>query len=90
MDELADFTHRRGRQQKANAYESERFKGKNKKTKLATLLLEKWVWGNISATLLREIAEAASDDLMDIFGENIEEWKTLASLGSILACKPKM
>lgn len=85
MDELADFSRRRGRQQKAQSYESERFKGNNKKTKLATLLLEKWVWGNISATLLREIAEAASDDLKNIFGESIEEWNTLASLGSILA-----
>lgn len=35
--------------------------------------------------MLREIAAAASDDLMLIFGESIEEWNILANLGSTLA-----
>ena len=85
MDALAGFSSHRGRQQKAQAYERERFKGNNQKTKLAALLLEKWLWGTLSATVLREIAAAASDDLMLIFGESIEEWNILANLGSTLA-----
>ena len=81
MDEIAKFSRRKGRVAAAAAHERERFKGSNKKTKLAALLLEKWVWGKISAVLLREIAEAAADDLKNIFDESIEEWDVLANCG---------
>ena len=81
MDEIAKFSRRKGRATAAAAHERERFKGNNKKTKLAALLLEKWVWGKLSAVLLREIAEAAADDLKNIFDESIEEWDVLANCG---------
>jgi len=84
MDEIAQFPVRKNRHKQAAAFERERFKGKNRKTKLAALLLEKWVWGQLNATLLQKVAEAAAQDLKDIFDENIEEWDVLAKCGSSL------
>ena len=84
MDELAHFPVRKNRHKQAAAFERERFKGKDRKTKLAALLLEKWVWGQLSASLLQKVAAAAAEDLKDIFDENIEEWDVLAKCGSTL------
>lgn len=90
MDEIAQFPVRKNRHKQAAAFERERFKGKNRKTKLAALLLEKWVWGQLNATLLQKVAEAAAEDLKDIFDENIEEWDVLAKCGSSLVFSIKV
>ena len=90
MDEIAQFPVRKSRHKQAAAFERERFKGKNRKTKLAALLLEKWAWGQLNATLLQKVAEAAAEDLKDIFDENIEEWDVLAKCGSSLVFSIKV
>lgn len=87
MDELRNFTGRSSSKRKAEDFEKKKFSGENLHTNLGELLISLWVWGQISTHLVQQIAKAAAEDLNSAFKRKINEWETLASLGSISTFK---
>ncbi len=87
MDEVRNFSGRGSSKRKAEHFEKANFTGENLHTNLGELLISLWVWGQISTNLVQKIAEAASEDLNSAFKKKINEWETLANLGSISTFK---
>ena len=73
---------RRGSARRAAEFEQQLFRFHYIKSNLTALLIELWSWGKIPATLVQRIAQAAKDDLITAGYGKIQEWDTLAALGS--------
>ena len=69
--------------QKAAAFEKTIFSHRQIKSQLASLLIDLWSWGHVSASLVQKIAQAAVQDGQRFTADfKINEWEILASLGN--------
>lgn len=83
MSEVSQYAlSRGGASQKAKAFEEQHFKSVRSPTHLSDLLIQLFVWGQVPAVLVQQIAAAAIEDVEEAKGPTIRSWAILAGLGS--------
>lgn len=74
--------NRGGAQQRTRNYEAERFRAENVRSELVDFLIQRFSWGELSATMVQQIAKAASNDMENAGKGRIKEWDILGRMGS--------